>query len=134
MKTAANIIVVSFFLFVVLLVSTSVLTRPIRSPEMRAAEEAARIRNLRFFTTFWQIACVAAVTAGCRPGDLEVIRSTRLVRFELYDLESDPGEREDVAAENAAVTERLRTELVELLADVQSDARQEWNESWLRRW
>ena len=69
-----------------------------------------------------------------RPGDLELIRTTELVRFELYDLETDPGERRDVAAKNPAVFEAMRTEMVRMLADVQNDARQDWRESWLRRW
>jgi arylsulfatase A len=69
-----------------------------------------------------------------RPGDLELIRTTELVRFELYDLETDPGERRDVVAKNPAVFEAMRTEMVRMLADVQSDARHDWRESWLRRW
>jgi len=40
-----------------------------------------------------------------RPGDLELIRTTELVRFALYDLETDPGERNDVAIKNPAVFE-----------------------------
>jgi len=69
-----------------------------------------------------------------RPGDLELIRTTELVRFMLYDLGADPGERNDVAASNPAVFEAMRTEMVRLLAEVQADARRGWRESWLRRW
>ena len=73
-------------------------------------------------------------SATMRPGDLELIRSTELVRFELYDLDVDPGERRNVAPKNPAVLEALRTEMVKLLADVQTDASRQWKESWLRRW
>ncbi|MFV2073072.1 MAG: sulfatase [Thermoanaerobaculales bacterium] len=69
-----------------------------------------------------------------RPGDLELIRTTELVRFELFDLESDLGERHDVAAKNPAVFASMRAEMVRLLAEVQADARRDWRESWLRRW
>jgi arylsulfatase A len=69
-----------------------------------------------------------------RPGDLELIRTTELVRFELYDLEADPGEKMNVAAKNPVVFEAMRTEMVRLLAEVQADARRNWRESWLRRW
>ncbi|MEE9185313.1 MAG: sulfatase/phosphatase domain-containing protein, partial [Acidimicrobiia bacterium] len=69
-----------------------------------------------------------------RPGDLDLIRTTELVRFELYDLEADQGERRDVAAKNPAVFEAMRTDMVRLLAEVQADARRDWRESWLRRW
>ena len=69
-----------------------------------------------------------------RPGDLELIRTTELVRFELYDLEADPSERNDVAAKNPVVFQTMRTEMVRLLAEVQADARRNWRESWLRRW
>ena len=69
-----------------------------------------------------------------RPGDLELIRTTELVRFELYDLDADPGERNNVAAKNPVVFEAMRTEMVRMLAGVQADARLDWRESWLRRW
>lgn len=73
-------------------------------------------------------------SATMRPGDLELIRTTKLIRFELFDLETDPGERHDVAAKNPAVFEVMRTRMVKLLAEVQADARRAWKESWLRRW
>jgi arylsulfatase A len=69
-----------------------------------------------------------------RPGDLELLRTLKLVRFELYDLESDPGERHDAAARHPEVLARMRSEMETLLAEVQSDARRSWKESWLRRW
>ena len=69
-----------------------------------------------------------------RPGDLELIRTTELIRFELFDIEADPGERADVAGKNPAVFKAMHAEMVRLLAEVESDARHDWQESWLRRW
>ncbi len=68
-----------------------------------------------------------------RPGDLKLIRTTALVRFELYDLENDPGERKDVAAAEPMVYEKMKTEMVRLYTEIQGQGH-DWHESWLRRW
>ena len=72
--------------------------------------------------------------ATLRPGDHEIIRTTKLVRFELYDLEADLGERVDVGPQNPQVYDAMKAKMVKMLAEVQADATAEWNESWLRRW
>jgi arylsulfatase A len=74
-----------------------------------------------------------ADSSTLRPGDTERLKTARLVRFELYDLATDPGEGRDLAA---AEPERLRemTEVANRLHEqIQRQARQ-WPESWLRRW
>lgn len=72
-------------------------------------------------------------SATMRPGDQELIRTARLVRFELYDLVEDPGERNDVSRRNPEVAETLRRRMLELHGELQQvDAG--WAESWLRRW
>lgn len=68
-----------------------------------------------------------------RPGDLELIRTAELVRFALYDLETDPGERHDVSAEHPEIVAALEPRLLEIYAAIQADVTP-WNESWLRRW
>jgi len=68
-----------------------------------------------------------------RPGDLNLIRTAELVRFELYDLEVDPGERHDVSADHSEVVARLKAEMLEIYAEIQADVHP-WRESWLRRW
>jgi arylsulfatase A len=68
-----------------------------------------------------------------RPGDLELIRTAELIRFELFDLEADPGETRDVSADHPEVAKRLKTEALEIYAEIQSEIRP-WKESWLRRW
>jgi arylsulfatase A len=68
-----------------------------------------------------------------RPGDLELIRTAKLIHFELYDLEADPGERHDVSADYPDVFERLKVEMLEIYAEIQADVHP-WKESWLRRW
>lgn len=73
-------------------------------------------------------------SATLRPGDQELIRTAKLARFKLYDLEADPGEREDAGTRNPKVFEAMEAELIKMLEDVQTDATMEWNESWLRRW
>lgn len=68
-----------------------------------------------------------------RPGDLELIRTARLVRFELYDLVADPGERHDVAAEHPELVASLKARMLQIHSEIQSQGRA-WSESWLRRW
>lgn len=68
-----------------------------------------------------------------RPGDLELIRTAELVRFELFDLENDPGERRDISRDHPEVVERLKSEMLEIYGEIQADVRP-WKESWLRRW
>jgi hypothetical protein len=68
-----------------------------------------------------------------RPGDQGLIRTAELVRFELFDLDSDPGERRDVSVEHPHVKSELLIDLLALHRTVQQvDAG--WTESWLRRW
>jgi len=68
-----------------------------------------------------------------RPGDLELIATSRLVRFELFDLETDPGERVDVADRFPEVFANMKRQALELYGEIQADIHP-WNESWLRRW
>ncbi len=68
-----------------------------------------------------------------RPGDLELIRTAELVRFELYDLEEDPGEKHDVSIEHPGIVARLKSEMLEIYDEIQADVHP-WKESWLRRW
>jgi len=68
-----------------------------------------------------------------RPGDLELIRTAKLVLFTLYDLETDPGERHDVAGQYPEVFAQMKTEMLEIYGEIQDDVHP-WNESWLRRW
>lgn len=68
-----------------------------------------------------------------RPGDLEKIRTTPLVRFELFNLEADPGERHDVSAENPEILREMKSEMLQLYGEIQVQGRG-WKESWLRRW
>ena len=72
-------------------------------------------------------------SATMRPGDLKLIRTTPLVRFELYDLESDLGERKDLASAEPEVFKAMKAEMLELYTEVQAQGR-DWRESWLRRW
>jgi arylsulfatase A len=96
----------------------------------------AAVRDGRFkLVGFWDgPEIVRTDSATLRPGDQELIRTARLVRFELYDLDNDPEERQDVSATHPRVTERLRAELERLYAEVQTEGRSDWSESWLRRW
>ncbi len=68
-----------------------------------------------------------------RPGDLELIRTAELVRFELYDLEADPGERRDVSGQHPEVLARMKGAMLEIYGEIQADV-YPWKESWLRRW
>ena len=68
-----------------------------------------------------------------RPGDLQLIRTLKLTRFELYDLEEDPGERHDLARKHPDRTADMRGEMESLLTEVQHEGR-DWQESWLRGW
>ncbi len=68
-----------------------------------------------------------------RPGDLELIRTAELVRFELYDLETDPGERRDVSSQHPEVVARMKGAMLEIYGEIQADVHP-WKESWLRRW
>ncbi len=72
-------------------------------------------------------------SATMRPGDLDLIRTAKLVRFELFDLEADPGERHDVAADHPDVVAAMKTEMLRLYGEIQADVHP-WKESWLRRW
>jgi len=72
-------------------------------------------------------------SATMRPGDQALIRSAELVRFELYDLEHDPGERHDVAAEHPEIVAALRKQMQARYAEIQQ-LDMGWTESWLRRW
>jgi len=68
-----------------------------------------------------------------RPGDLELIKTAELVRFELYDLETDPGERSDVSSQHPEVVAKMKTAMLEIYGEIQAGVHQ-WKESWLRRW
>ncbi len=72
-------------------------------------------------------------SATMRPGDLELIRTAKLVRFALYDLETDPGERHDVTDQYPEVFAQMKTAMLEIYGEIQADVHP-WNESWLRRW
>ncbi len=72
-------------------------------------------------------------SATMRPGDQALIRSAKLIRFELYDLETDPGERHDVATQHPELVAELRAQMLGLYAEMQQPD-MGWNESWLRRW
>ena len=72
-------------------------------------------------------------SATMRPGDQVLIRSAKLIRFELYDLETDPGERLDVAAEHPEIVTALRDHMQEIYGEIQNKETN-WSESWLRRW
>ena len=68
-----------------------------------------------------------------RPGDLELIRTAELIRFELYDLEADPGERHDVSSQHPEIVARMKTTMLEIYDEIQANVHP-WKESWLRRW
>jgi arylsulfatase A len=68
-----------------------------------------------------------------RPGDLDLIATAKLVRFALYDLESDPGEHRDVSADYPEVTAGMKAKVLRTYREIQADVRP-WRESWLRRW
>lgn len=68
-----------------------------------------------------------------RPGDLKLIRSARLIRFELFDIEHDQRELEDVAAFQPEVFEEMKSEMISLFTEIQGQGR-DWHESWIRRW
>ncbi len=68
-----------------------------------------------------------------RPGDLELIGTAKLIRFELYDLEADPGERIDVSGDHPETVARMKTAMLEIYGEIQADVHI-WSESWLRRW
>lgn len=75
-----------------------------------------------------------ADSSTMRPGDLELIRTAKLVRFELFDLEKDPAEHNDVASRHPEIVAAMTSEMLGLLEEVQGDATRQWKESWLRRW
>ena len=66
-------------------------------------------------------------------GDQALIRSAKLIRFELFDLETDPGERRDVASEHPEIVTALRDRMQGLYGEIQHQDTN-WSESWLRRW
>ena len=68
-----------------------------------------------------------------RPGDLDLIRTAKLIRFELYDLETDPGELRDVAGQHPEVVAEMKIAMLEIYGEIQADVHP-WKESWLRRW
>ncbi len=72
-------------------------------------------------------------SATMRPGDQLLIRSARLIRFELYDVETDPAERRDVAAEHPDIVDSMTTEMLDIYGEIQ-EVDMGWTESWLRRW
>jgi arylsulfatase A len=93
------------------------------------------LREKRFkLAGFWDgPEIVRTDSSTLRPGDLELIRTAKLVRFELYDLDADPGERRDVGDRHPEVLDRMKTEMLGIYAEIQKDVRP-WKESWLRRW
>lgn len=50
--------------------------------------------------------------------DYDFLKSAPMVRFELYNLENDPSEKNDLSAKEPEVFERLRKKLLEIHADV----------------
>jgi len=72
-------------------------------------------------------------SATMRPGDLELIATAQLVRFELFDLETDPGERHDAAGRYPEIFARMKSEMLRLYGEIQADVHP-WQESWSRRW
>jgi arylsulfatase A len=93
------------------------------------------LREGRFKLSAWWDGpeIVRTDSSTMRPGDLELIRTAKLVRFELYDLEADPGERHDVSAEHPEVVAQMKTAMFEIYGEIQADVHP-WKESWLRRW
>ena len=59
MKVASTVVLVSFFLTISAVVAVRVVWPPALNPDVQAAQDTARIANLRFYTTFWQIAWIA---------------------------------------------------------------------------
>jgi len=96
----------------------------------------AAIREQRFkLVGYWDGPEVLHTDSSTmRPGDQELIRAARLVRFELFDLVADPEERRDVSTLYPGEAERLRARLVALVSEVAAEGRSDWRESWLRRW
>ncbi len=93
------------------------------------------LRDGRFKLAAWWDGpeIVRTDSSTMRPGDLELIATATLVRFELFDFETDPGERHDVADLFPEVFARMKTEMLELYGEIQADVHP-WKESWLRRW
>jgi arylsulfatase A len=60
-----------------------------------------------------------------QPGDLKLIKTAKLVDFELYNLREDVGEKNDLAAREPERLEALKRALVRLYAEVQSEG-PEW--------
>jgi arylsulfatase A len=68
-----------------------------------------------------------------RPGDLDLIRTSRLVSFELYNLERDVAETTDLSSEEPV---RLR-EMTEIMKRMHREVQQQgraWPETSLHRW
>ncbi|KKK80727.1 hypothetical protein LCGC14_2820590, partial [marine sediment metagenome] len=63
--------------------------------------EAARQKQHEYL--YWEFHGLRAV----RMGRWKAVGYPRGSRFELYDLESDPGETKDVAAENPQIVKRM---------------------------
>ncbi|NJD10365.1 MAG: arylsulfatase [Gemmatimonadetes bacterium] len=63
---------------------------------------------------YWEYEGMQAV----REGDWKAIRNARRDTFELYDLASDPGEQQDLAAANGPVVMRMR----ELMRDLRTES------------
>jgi len=93
------------------------------------------LRNGRFkLAGYWDgPEIVRTDSSTMRPGDLELIATAELVRFELFDLETDPGERHDVSSQHPEIVARMKTAMLEIYGDIQADVHP-WEESWLRRW
>ena len=53
-----------------------------------------------------------AAGAGAKPGDMEIIKSAKLIKFELYNLRDDLGEKKDLAAEQPERLKELSAMLV----------------------
>ncbi len=60
---------------------------------------------------------------GLRPGDMELIKSCRLVAFELYDLQRDLAQRHDLASQRPKLLGKLSAQLVQKYEEVIREGR-----------
>lgn len=58
---------------------------------------------------------------GAKPGDMDIVKSAKLVNFELYNLREDLGEKKDLAAEQPARLKELSAMLVKKYQEVQAE-------------
>lgn len=99
--------------------------RKIDGVSMRPAFSGQPVR--RQTPLFWRTHVSGAeCRVAVRVGDWKLVGNDTLTEFQLYDIENDPKERRNRAAELPEKTQELKTVLLEVWADIENEGPSEW--------